>query len=60
MLRVAIGQVELDTFEALLVECTWENNTGLELVFPDEMCTAKGLATPLEEPVGCTDSEHPP
>ena len=52
-----LGEMELTTEEALRITCTWNNNTGLDLGFPDEMCTAKGLAAPLEGPVDCGNAD---
>tara|TARA_B110000037_G_scaffold166691_1_gene188606 strand:- start:21 stop:956 length:936 start_codon:yes stop_codon:yes gene_type:complete len=55
-----LGEVELSSSDSLRITCTWDNNSGLELAFPDEMCTAKGLAAPLDSPATCTSGDESP
>ena len=39
-----------DTFR---VTCTWENDTGEDVVFPHEMCASSGMLYPSKVPVIC-------
>jgi len=57
VLSWGLDEMVLEPTDSLRINCTWDNNSGMELGFPDEMCTAKGLAAPLDGPIGCEPIE---
>jgi len=47
------GEFEVLEGESLETVCTWFNDSDHSLAYPDEMCTAFGVAYPLEGPLYC-------
>ena len=44
--------------DVLRTACTYENSGDSEVAFPQEMCTTKGLAFGLEDPIFCVNGLH--
>ena len=53
LLNFEPGEVPIATGDVLRTTCAWENDTGGELSYPDEMCTVFGVAYPLPESIHC-------
>ncbi len=58
----AQGEVVVQPGDSFKTTCTWDNQTGAELSFPDEMCTTFGVGYPLPDNSWCewgNESDHP-
>lgn len=49
----ALGEVQAAEGDVLAMDCTWENETGGVLGYPDEMCQTQAVAWPLDGPIQC-------
>lgn len=49
-----IDEVELKADDTLVMECSWFNDTGTSLSYPDEMCQSRMVGYPLDGPLQCT------
>ena len=50
-----MGELVVAENETIGTTCHWFNTTQQDLGFPEEMCSAKGIAAPMSEPVFCVD-----
>ena len=50
-----MGELVVAENETIRTTCHWFNTTQQDLGFPEEMCSAKGIAAPMSEPVFCVD-----
>ncbi|HNH46958.1 MAG TPA: hypothetical protein PKY30_07970 [Myxococcota bacterium] len=47
------GEVQVRAGDGFRTICKWDNDSPVELGYPEEMCTTVGVAYPLEDPIGC-------
>ena len=56
----ALGELPIAQGQAFRTTCTWDNDSGHDLGFPDEMCTTFGVAAGLLESLLCEPQGPPP
>jgi hypothetical protein len=50
-----LGELMVGEEQVLHTSCHWFNTTEQDLGFPEEMCSAKGIAAPMQDPLFCVD-----
>ena len=56
------GEVVVQPGDSFRTTCSWDNQTGAEISFPEEMCTTFGVGFPLPDNAWCElgqESDHP-
>ncbi len=56
------GEVVVQPGDSFRTTCTWDNQSGAEVTFPEEMCTTFGVGFPLPDNSWCErgqESDHP-
>jgi len=53
-----LGEMVLEPGQTLRTTCHWINTTEMDLGFPGEMCSTKGIAAPMEDPLFCVDGSY--
>jgi hypothetical protein len=53
-----VGELVLEEGQHLRTTCHWFNTSEMDLGFPDEMCSVKGIVAPMETPLFCVDGNY--
>ena len=48
-----LGELSVSAGDKITTSCTYDNQTGADLVFPEEMCTTMGIVYPAEDIFEC-------